>query len=315
MNRSKLSLRRLAQQYRLPWRWLWPALLVMGGFLFIGLAHLISQSWLYEGFSALTFWIGERYGSWFSHQKQLLRNPLTLTVLSFAGGLVASISPCILSLLPVNLSYIGTRDITSRQDAALKAGAFVLGVATILSLLGIFSSSLGLLFQQYRGYLQLLVGVIILGMGLSLLGLWHWPRWLQLPRRSQSTTAADSEKLTGLRGVAPITVPFGVGVTFALVSSPCSSPILFAVLAAAAESGSQFQSVVAMVSYAIGYTAIIFLASLFTGLAKQTRALLGHTETINWFASLVLLIIGCSYVLSGGQWIWAMWQVMSTGGG
>jgi cytochrome c-type biogenesis protein len=48
-----------------------------------------------------------------------------LLPLAFAGGLISSLSPCQLSLLGVNLSYIGTREFTSRKDALIKAIAFV----------------------------------------------------------------------------------------------------------------------------------------------------------------------------------------------
>mgnify|MGYP002785641862 FL=1 len=99
--------------------------------------------------------------------------------------------------------------------------------------------------------------------------------------------------------------PYGVGLTFALVSSPCTSPVMFSVLAAASATGSQLQSTFTMISYALGYTAIIFLASLFTGLAKRTRGLLMHSEIIVRIASLALLLVGLLYLFNGGQWILA----------
>lgn len=72
------------------------------------------------------------YQQWLKNQNTA--NPLVLVPLAFVGGLLASISPCILALLPINLSYIGTRNITSRRDAFIKASLFVLGVVSILSL-------------------------------------------------------------------------------------------------------------------------------------------------------------------------------------
>ncbi|MGQ9865804.1 MAG: cytochrome c biogenesis CcdA family protein, partial [Pseudanabaenaceae cyanobacterium] len=70
--------------------------------------------------------VGEnRYQQWFDQQDTT--NPLVLLPLAFFGGVLASVSPCILALLPVNLSYIGTLNIKSRWDAFGKAGLFVLG--------------------------------------------------------------------------------------------------------------------------------------------------------------------------------------------
>lgn len=230
----------------------------------------------------LAFEWGDRYQEWFDHQST--NNPLILFLLSFAGGLIASISPCILSLLPVNLTYIGTREITSRWDALVKAGSFVLGVVTMLSLLGLFSSLAGAVLIQFRGYIQIAVGAIIILMGLTLLGIIRLP----LPQTSWKF---------------PIAGPYGVGLTFALVSSPCTSPVMFAVLAAGAATGSQIQSTLAMVSYALGYTAVIFLASLFTSLVKQTRFLLNYSEKIIHFGSVILIGLGGYYLIDGLFWL------------
>jgi cytochrome c-type biogenesis protein len=96
--------------------------------------------------------------------------------------------------------------------------------------------------------------------------------------------------------------PYGVGLTFALVSSPCASPVLFAVLAAAAGTGSPVLGTLTMVFYALGYTMIIFLSSLFTGLAKQSKRLLQHSDGVIRFGSLALILTGAYYLVTGTQW-------------
>jgi cytochrome c-type biogenesis protein len=221
------------------------------------------------------------YQQWFA--KQDTANPLILLPLAFLGGVIASISPCILALLPVNLSYIGTLQIKSRWDAFTKAGLFVLGSVTILSLLGLVSSFAGAVMVDYRGYINIIVGLIMAVMGLWLIGVIK----LSLPQIDLNLPQAG---------------PYGVGLTFALVSSPCASPVLFGVLAAAAGTGSQVLGTLTMVSYALGYTIIIFLASLFTGLAKQSKRLLLHSEGIIRFGSVALIVTGIYYLFTGAQW-------------
>ncbi|MFM2062718.1 MAG: hypothetical protein RLZZ507_2388 [Cyanobacteriota bacterium] len=225
--------------------------------------------------------VENRYQQWFSQQDTA--NPLVLLPLAFIGGVLASVSPCILALLPVNLSYIGTLKIKSRWDAFSKAGLFVLGAVTILSLFGLASSFAGAVMVEYRGYINIIVGLIMAVMGLWLMGVVNIP----LPQMNVNLPQAG---------------PYGVGLTFALVSSPCASPVLFAVLAAAAASGSQLLGTLTMVSYALGYTLLIFLASLFTGLAKQSNQLLKHSEGIIRFGSLALILTGTYYLFTGTQW-------------
>jgi cytochrome c-type biogenesis protein len=202
---------------------------------------------------------------------------------AFVGGLIASVSPCILGMLPINLSYIGTLKMTSRRDALVQALWFVFGAITAFSILGLFSALAAAIFVDFRGYVNLLVGAIVLLMGASFAG------WFHLPLPQKQVTL-------------PIPGAYGVGLTFALVSSPCASPVLFAVLAAAAATGSQVMSGLTMVSYAIGYTAVIFLASLFTGLVKQSRWLLVRSNWVMHVGSLVLLLAGAYYIVDGVLW-------------
>ena len=83
---------------------------------------------------------------------------------------------------------------------------------------------------------------------------------------------------------------------------------MVAVLAAAGATGSRAYSVLTMTSYALGYTAIIFLASLFTGLAKQARTALTYSENLLRAGGMLLLLIGGYYLMSGTQWIFLMHQ-------
>ncbi len=237
------------------------------------------------------------YYRWF--KTQAIANSLILFPLAYLGGILASVSPCILSLLPVNLSYIGTHDFRSYKDAIVKSLSFVLGVVTVLSCLGLFSSLATSVILSYRGYINITIGLLIVLMGLSVLEVIHLPLpQIRLNPRS-TTTQPILHKLP-----TQVAIPYGIGLTFALLSSPCASPVLFAFLAAAAATGSPLQSWLVMVCYAIGYTTIIFLSSLFTGLVKQSRSLLPHAQLIARGSSLMLLVLGGYYLVTGASWIW-----------
>lgn len=236
---------------------------------------------LYDNMETLVRKLEAPFHQWI--EKQNTTSPIILIPIAFIGGLIASISPCILSLLPVNLSYIGTLNIKSRRDAFVKASFFVLGAVSIFSLFGLFASFASSVMVDFRGHIHVVVGAIILLMGLSFAGLFHLP----LPKKQVAI---------------PIPGPFGAGLTFALVTSPCASPVLFAVLATAAASGSQVLSTITMISYALGYTAVIFFASLFTGLVKQRQMLLAKSEWIIRLGSGALILAGGFYLVTGIQW-------------
>jgi cytochrome c-type biogenesis protein len=223
-----------------------------------------------------------QYEKWGTSQP--LTNPWLLIPFAFGGGLLASISPCILAMLPVNLSYIGTLNVKSRRAAFWNAAGFVFGVVTILSIFGLFSSVAGAVMVDFRGYINVAVGLLIMLMGLSIGGLFHLP----LPQFQVS--------------LPPFAGTYGVGLTFALISSPCASPVLFAVLAAAAATGSPVWSVLTMVAYALGYTAVIFATSLFAGLMKFTRQILINSDAVMRWGGLALILMGGYYVVSGVLW-------------
>ena len=268
---------RVKNTQKLPKKWV-----LLGGLALLGLVlALLITGPVSQGLEHLISLVENRYQEWFS--KQNTANPLVLIPLAFIGGLIASVSPCILALLPLNLTYIGTRNIKSRSDAFVKAGLFVLGNVIILGLFGLVSSFAGAVMVEYRGHINVVVGAIILIMGLGLLG------WIRIPLPQINVDGSNFG-------------PFGVGLTFALVSSPCASPVLFAVLAAAGASGSQLLAVLTMASYAFGYTIIIFLASLLTGFAKQAKLLLKYSGNITKFGSIALILAGIYYLITGVKW-------------
>jgi cytochrome c-type biogenesis protein len=263
--------------HKLPKKWV-----LFGGLALLGLLlAMLATGPVSQGLEHLISLAENSYQEWFA--KQDTANPVILMPLAFIGGLIASVSPCILALLPLNLSYIGTRNITSRSDAFIKAGLFVLGNVIVLGLFGLVSSFAGAVMVEYRGHINVVVGSIILVMGLGLSGL------IKIPLPEINVDGSNFG-------------PFGVGLTFALVSSPCASPVLFAVLAAAGASGSQLLAVLTMASYAFGYTIIIFLASLLTGFAKQAKLLLEYSEGITKFGSFALVVAGIYYVVTGARW-------------
>jgi cytochrome c-type biogenesis protein len=216
-------------------------------------------------------------------ESQPLTNPWILIPFAAGGGLLASISPCILAMLPINLSYIGTLNVKSRREAFLNATGFVLGVITVLSIFGLFSAVAGAVMVDWRGYINVAIGTIIILMGLSFGGLFHLP----LPQSQISIPFAGT---------------YGVGLTFALISSPCASPVLFAVLAAASATGSPLWSTLTMVAYAVGYTAVIFATSLFAGLIKVSRSILMKSDTVLRWGGFLMVLMGGYYVVTGMLW-------------
>ena len=206
-----------------------------------------------------------------------------LIMLAFGGGLAASLTPCVLPMVPLYLSYIGASEVTSKLDAFKKSLLFCLGAALIFSLLGLFASFANFVMIEFRGYVYVIIGVFILIMSLSLLEVIKLP----LPQFVKQIPAGG---------------PFVVGVAFALVSSPCASPILFAILALSTASGSVISGTLIMAGYSLGYTGIILLTSIFAGFVKQFDFFKKHSKIVSVVSSAILAILGVFYLYLGVMW-------------
>jgi cytochrome c-type biogenesis protein len=253
-------------------------LLLLLFFLSLGLIAVFNPLWLEGALSLSEGW----YSDLIANQNQSLPFPFLLGF-AFVGGILGSISPCILAMLPMNLSYIGTLKIESRTDAVRKAGAFVLGVVLITSLFGLVSGFAQAVMVAYKGWLFVSVAGIVMIMAAVML------EWIHLP-------------LPRVISRIPSAGPFVVGMAFALISSPCASPVLFGILALAATSDNLILSVATMAVYGFGYTLLIFLASLFTGLSKQVGFLKYHGAIITRISAAVLFLGGLWALTEGLRW-------------
>jgi cytochrome c-type biogenesis protein len=227
--------------------------------------------------------VENKYLLWFN-QNMAKQTWWYLPIIGYFGGLIASVSPCIIGLLPLNLGYIGTLEVDSRRRAMTLAGGFVLGVILVISLMGLVSSFAASLLIDYKGYMNLGVGLLAMLMGLSFFGLLKLPMPQLVNRIPQACST------------------FVVGIAFALSSSPCASPVLISILAIAATTGNPWVSTLTMASYALGYTTILFIASVATGITKQVGKLRYYSSEITYLGSISLVILGAYYLVLGVRW-------------
>jgi cytochrome c-type biogenesis protein len=207
---------------------------------------------------------------------------LALPVVALGAGLLASISPCVLPLVPLNVALIGAAEATGWRAVSL-SGRFVAGAALVLAWLGLAADLAGWLLIDQRGWVLLAAGMLMTAMGFVALEI------LPLPFAGRAPG--------GARRLGPL----GAGAAFALITTPCASPLLAAVLAAAGTRGALGLSALTMIAFAVGYTGLVFAVGVFGGsLVKRLR--LRSFDAPRAAAGALLLVAGLGFVWSGLAW-------------
>ena len=230
------------------------------------------------------------------YQLQQLANELVtlqlnhLTVLSlaiiFLAGLLTSLTPCMLSMLPITIGYIGAYENKGKLSALIQSSWFAFGLATTLAILGIIAASLGRIYGQIGVGLPIMVSAIAIIMGLNLLEIMP----LNFPSFGRGEWIREDW--------TPTIRSYFLGLTFGLVASPCSTPVLATLLVWVASSGDLILGGIFLLTYALGYVLPLIMAGTFTANIKQFLELRRWTSWINPISGSLLLGFGIFSLIS-----------------
>jgi cytochrome c-type biogenesis protein len=237
---------------------------------------------------------------WARSSEQLLQTslahpgPLTLALV-FGGGLLTSLGPCSLSLLPVTLAYLAgfsaTEAATNPSAPRMappwrRSLAFTAGIVASLVLLGLASGWLGRLYGRVPGVVPLLVAVVAVVMGLNLLGLLRIP----LP------AGPDPERWRQ-RVPAPL-APLAAGLAFGLAATPCTTPVLAVLLAWMAQNGRPLVGMLLLTAFGAGQVVPLLLAGTAAAALPSLLQLRRLGQWVPPMSGVVLLTTGALTLLA-----------------
>jgi cytochrome c-type biogenesis protein len=229
---------------------------------------------------------------------------LTAIGLAFAAGLLSFVSPCVLPLLPVYLSFIsgvGVEDLgrEHRRRLLLTSLLFVAGFTVIFVLMGAGAGGVGRLLIEYRDVLMIAAGAFIAFSGLVVAG------FIRLPE----PVLKVAPKRAGAGGA------FLTGAALAIGWTPCVGYVLGAILSMAATSQSALSGSLLLLVYSMGLGVPFVLAALaFDWVSARLGWVKRHYKGIQVTAGLVLVVFGVLMMFGVLQELSRWMPVVSPGG-
>lgn len=211
-------------------------------------------------------------------------------VVAFTAGLFSFVSPCVLPLFPSYLSFItgmsvdrlaGEVTAAARMRVMAHSLAFIVGFTAVFVSLGASFSAAGQLLLDYRDWIRIAGGSLIVIFGLYIAGI------LRLGALGRTHQFQIRSKPAGLLG------SFAVGLTFAIGWTPCVGPILGSILTLASNEKTVSEGVGLLLAYSAGLGVPFLLFSLglgaFLKFFKRYRPLLPIVERV---AGVLLIAVG-----------------------
>lgn len=213
---------------------------------------------------------------------------MTALALSFIAGLLTTLNPCVLPMLPLVLA--GTM-----SGGRLGPLAFAGGMVLSFTILGLFIATIGIGLGITQRVLQQAAALMFILFGLILL-----MKPLQ-ERMALATTglATSANRLAGHADIGGLAGPFLIGTLAGALWAPCSGPSLGAAIALAAESGGLWPAAMRMLAFGVGATVILLVLAYGSRAAIMERrnALLSATGWIKTAAGALFIAIGLMVLL------------------
>lgn len=200
--------------------------------------------------------------------------------IAFLEGMITFLSPCLLPMLPIYLSYFAGGGVRSVKKTFFGALGFVVGFTAIFVALGALAGTMGSVLQEYQTAVNLVTGLIVVYFGLSFLGVFRWTPFRGISRFTGTANPGFFSSLI-------------FGVVFSVGWTPCVSAFLGSALALASQQGHVSEGVFMLLSYSLGLGVPFLLSALLIDSLKSAfHWIQQHYQLINTICGILLVLVG-----------------------
>ncbi|MDD4347263.1 MAG: cytochrome c biogenesis protein CcdA [Desulfitobacteriaceae bacterium] len=201
-------------------------------------------------------------------------------LLALLAGILTSFTPCSLSSIPLVIGYVGGTGQKDTKRAFRLSLTFAAGAAVTFTILGVIASIAGRLMGTSASWWYIILGVLMVLMALQTWGIFEI-----IP--SSYLISKNTKK--GFAGA------FIAGILGGVFSSPCSTPVLIALLAIVAGKGSIVWGILLLLLYSIGHGILAIIAGTSIGFVQK----LSSSERYGKASTVLKIVMGALILLIG----------------
>lgn len=200
--------------------------------------------------------------------------------ISFLEGIITFISPCLLPMLPIYISYFAGGDTKSSKKTFTGALGFVFGFTLVFLALGALAGTLGSFLKEYQTAVNIFSGLIVILFGLNYLGIF------QLNIFQGSTRNFNPDNLNFFSAVL-------FGIIFSIGWTPCVGAFLGSALMMASTQGKALTGMLMLLAYSLGLGIPFILSAVLIQKLKSAFDFIKRNYTfINRISGIFLIIVG-----------------------
>lgn len=201
-------------------------------------------------------------------------------ILAFLEGIITFISPCLLPMLPVYVSYFAGDERRSLGKTLKNSLGFVFGFTVLFVLMGALAGTLGSFLDRYKTVLNIVSGLIVIIFGLSYVGLFRISIFRGILR---------SAKVQNLGFFSSVIF----GMIFSVGWTPCVGAFLGSALMMAAGSGRVLEGTLMLLVYSLGLGIPFVFSALLIDKLKSTFGFIKRNyRIINIVCGSLLIVVG-----------------------
>lgn len=201
-------------------------------------------------------------------------------VISFLEGIITFLSPCLLPMLPIYISYFAGGGERSNKKTLKTAFGFVVGFTIVFVTMGALAGTLGSFLTKYQTIVNIVSGLIVILFGLNYMGVFH----LNLFRGIGASMEKDN---LDFFSAALFGMVFSVGWT------PCVGVFLGSALMLASQQGHVVEGMLMLLAYSLGLgVPFLFSAVLIDRLKGAFNWIKAHYRQVNLVCGGLLVIVG-----------------------